>query len=150
MDDDHERHRQLLLDTSILVPIAIAGGITFIIILFVYCCRRYQSFIGNSRNDYFGRSYESSSEISQVQRRNSRRRSRQQQSRNGNTSGYAQTYCLPWSRTQGNCPRSVVDPSQQQFYTAGLHQANYHSTHSTAGLQHVSMGSIIGYIYNVA
>ena len=141
MDDDQdERHRQLLFDTSILVPIAIAGGITFIIVVFVYCCRRYQSFVGNSRRgNYIGRSYENSSEISRVQRRNSQRGNSQHLSRNRNVSDCVQNHCMPWTRTRGNYPRSDVDPSQQQFYTAGLPQANYHSTQSTAGLQHVCL-----------
>lgn len=36
---DDERENRFLLDTSIIVPIAIAGGIAFLIVAFVYCCR---------------------------------------------------------------------------------------------------------------
>ena len=39
MDDGREN--RFLLDTSIIVPIAIAGAVAVLIIAFVYCCRQF-------------------------------------------------------------------------------------------------------------
>ncbi len=38
---DDERENKFLLDTSIVVPIAIAGAVAVLIVAFVYCCRQF-------------------------------------------------------------------------------------------------------------
>lgn len=38
--DDENRNR-FMLDTSIIIPIAIAGGVALLIICFLYCCRHF-------------------------------------------------------------------------------------------------------------
>ncbi len=120
MDND-DRHRELLLDTSILVPVAIAGGVTFAIVLFIYCCRRYRAILGGSRRDYLGRSLDSSSSTSRVQQRNLRRTGQQGAART-RSNGFNE--CLPWTGTRARCS---VDPNQQ-FYVTGIPTTNYHST----------------------
>ena len=39
MDDGREN--RFLLDTSIIVPVAIAGAVAVLIVAFVYCCRQF-------------------------------------------------------------------------------------------------------------
>lgn len=39
MDDDNRN--RFVLDTSILVPVAIASGVALLIVIFLYCCRHY-------------------------------------------------------------------------------------------------------------
>ena len=38
---DNDRENRFLLDTSIIVPIAIAGAVAVLIVAFVYCCRQF-------------------------------------------------------------------------------------------------------------
>lgn len=40
-DDDDGNQSRFLLDTSIIVPIGIAAGVTLLIVAFVYCCRYF-------------------------------------------------------------------------------------------------------------
>lgn len=38
---DDENRNPFTLDSRIIVPIAIAGGVAFVIIVFLYCCRHF-------------------------------------------------------------------------------------------------------------
>jgi len=130
MDDGGDKHRELLLDTSILLPMAIAGGVTIVIIVFLYCCRRYKSLLG-----YSSRSADSSLDTSPAQQRNRQRSSQQRVGRSRNMAGYVQNHFLPW--TTGTQNQRDVDYNQQFYTTTGFPRPNYHSTQSTTGQLHV-------------
>ena len=39
--DENDNQSRFLLDTSIIVPIGIAAGVTLLVVAFVYCCRYF-------------------------------------------------------------------------------------------------------------
>ena len=49
---DEDKNNSFILDTSIIVPLAIAAGVGFVIIVLLYCCRHFlynKRFVGNRR-----------------------------------------------------------------------------------------------------
>ena len=136
-EDDHDRNRQIMLDTSIILPIAVAGGITLLIVAFIYCCRRYQSTMsGNRDRGFLGRSYDSSIAENPVRQTNIRGRRLGQQTDNNASGNYVQQ-CLPWSPERGYYQRNWVTTGQQP-QNSNIPSRNYSSTQSTTAIGQVS------------
>ena len=146
-DDDDDRNRQIMLDTSIILPIAVAGGITLLIIIFVYCCRHYQSSMLGSRDRGFcGRSYENSTtEVNQRRSNGCTRRLMGRRTTTSNGNANLVPNYMPWSSGRGYYQRNCVATNQQphqQLQTDALPRTNYNSTQSTATVGQVRCSNI--------
>lgn len=140
MDDEGGDRNSLMLDTSIILPIAVAGGITLVIIIFVYCCRRYQSMMGNRGRGLFGRSYETSTTEETGRQNNGcgRRVLGRRTSSNANASRVHR--CMPWNSGR-DYQRNWVATDEQtapQVQSGVPYRTNYNSTHSTTAIGQVS------------
>ena len=93
---DDERNRAFVLDTSIILPIAIATSIAAVIIIFLYCCRRYQGYMNqNGLRDQYGRSFGNTIDENEVYR-DSNRRSMMQQHRTQRNTSSPRFHFMPW------------------------------------------------------
>ncbi len=127
---DDENNNRIRLDTSIIVPIAIAGGITLFIVLCVHCCRRYKSTIPRNRTtrSLLEGSFGNTIDENGMYRNNSRR----QLNGNHNYSEDAtlgQNHFMPWHIGQGYYQRATNYSTgrQQQQPSSESRRTNYSS-----------------------
>lgn len=126
--DDHDHENRFMLDTSIVMPVAIAGGIALLIIAFVYCCRHY---LHNKRLLRCSPRYDGCTTGGGGGTARDRMTSRHTRtSRVSDNLAALQTQFLPWIvREEGYYQRQGNGGQRQQYPPSSSHtRANYHST----------------------
>lgn len=126
--DDENGNLPFLLNTSIIVPIAIAGGVAFVIVILLYCCRHFlchRRFFGNRVQSTGTRTgvYPTPTE------QGGRRLGTQPQNRSRVSDNLAalQHQFLPWSARGGYYQRNARE--QPAVPPSSTHnRANYSST----------------------
>ena len=128
-----DRSPEFMLDTSIVVPIAIAGAITIAVIFTLICCRRISSLLefrrtGNRRTSSLDSNNEPVYHNSTV---NTGRRATGSSNTAGGAGG-VHHQVLPWIMGQGYYQRngnsSAVGQRQDYLPPTVPHRANYNST----------------------
>lgn len=124
---DDEKSNSFILDTSIIAPLAIAAGVVFVIVVFLYCCRNFvynKRYLGNrGRSERVG----SGRYPSPTQHSGGRRIVIQPRGRGRVSENLAafQHHFMPWS-THRYYQRNG---SEQQIPPTSTHnRANYNST----------------------
>lgn len=134
---EDENRNPFVLNTSIIVPIAIAAGVAFIIIIFLYCCRH---FVYNKR--ILGGSHVRSTAAVPAEP-GGRRVVIQPRGRGGVTEAFRHQF-IPWSTGAGHYQRHT---REQQVYPTPTHnRANYNSTQviSLANILYLARANVGG------
>jgi hypothetical protein len=131
--DDENRNR-FMLDTSIIVPVAIAGGVAFAIVVVLYCCRQCMFNKNILRRRLCPGEARPGVCSNPTQSRNTNRRAvtiqpRDDHNRVSDNLAALRYQFMPWSAGEGYYQRNGDDyPPSSSTHRANYNRANYNST----------------------